>query len=132
MKKSIQQLAIGIIVVIALVIPSKALAQDATKVDPKHYSVEFENDEIRVLRIKYGSGETSVMHNHARGYTFFVTNYEVTFEIPNGEVIKASGKAGTTMWADATQHLPTNIGKYPLEVIQVEFKTKSKKKKKKN
>ena len=35
-------------------------AQDATKVDPKHYKVEFENDEVRVLRITYGPGEKSV------------------------------------------------------------------------
>jgi len=28
-----------------------ALAQDATKVDSTHYKVEFENDQVRVLRI---------------------------------------------------------------------------------
>nr|NIR51506.1 hypothetical protein [candidate division KSB1 bacterium]NIS26908.1 hypothetical protein [candidate division KSB1 bacterium]NIT73741.1 hypothetical protein [candidate division KSB1 bacterium]NIU27639.1 hypothetical protein [candidate division KSB1 bacterium]NIU94275.1 hypothetical protein [candidate division KSB1 bacterium] len=39
-------------------------AQDATKVDPKHYKVEFENDQVRVLRISYGPGEKSVMHEH--------------------------------------------------------------------
>jgi len=26
-------------------------AQDAVKVDPKHYKVELENDQVRVLRI---------------------------------------------------------------------------------
>jgi len=29
-------------------------AQDAVVADPKHYSVEFENDEVRVVRINYG------------------------------------------------------------------------------
>jgi hypothetical protein len=33
------------------------------KVDPKHYKVEFENERVRVLRIKYGAGEKSVMHS---------------------------------------------------------------------
>ena len=101
----------------------------ATKVDPKHYTVEFENDEVRVLRIKYGPGEKSVMHSHARGYVFFVTDYEATFTLPDGQIIEASGKAGSTMWTDAAQHLPQNIGKYPMEVVQVEFKTKAKKNK---
>ncbi len=34
-----------------------AMAQDAVKVDPKHYTVEFENDQVRVLRIRYGPHE---------------------------------------------------------------------------
>jgi polyisoprenoid-binding protein YceI len=34
-----------------------AMAQDAVKVDPKHYKVEFENDKIRVLRVNYGPHE---------------------------------------------------------------------------
>ena len=28
-----------------------AMAQDPVKVDAKHYKVEFENDQVRVLRI---------------------------------------------------------------------------------
>src|SRR5216684_2803592 len=32
-------------------------ALDQVKVDPKHYSVEFENDQVRVLRVKIGPGE---------------------------------------------------------------------------
>ena len=34
------------------------VAQDPIAVDAKHYSVEFENDKVRVLRIKYGPRET--------------------------------------------------------------------------
>ena len=36
-----------------------AMAQDAVKVDPKHYKVEVENDQVRVLRFHIGPGETS-------------------------------------------------------------------------
>jgi hypothetical protein len=43
---------------------SKTKTCDPVKVDPKHYTVEFENDKVRVLRIKYGPGEKSVMHAH--------------------------------------------------------------------
>ena len=39
------------------VITNFAHAQDAAKVDPKHYKVEFENDQVRVLRISYGPHE---------------------------------------------------------------------------
>jgi quercetin dioxygenase-like cupin family protein len=37
---------------------------DPVRVDPKHYKVEFENERVRVVRIKYKPGEKSVMHSH--------------------------------------------------------------------
>ena len=126
MEKSIQKLTMAFLVLMftAIALPSKVYAQDATVKDPKHYKVEFENDEVRILRITYGPGETSVMHSHPKGVAFFVTDYEATFELSDGQVIEVSGKAGSTMWNDAAQHLPTNTGKKPMEVIQVEFKSK--------
>ena len=33
----------------------KLVQVDPVRVDPKHYSVELENDQVRVLRIKYGA-----------------------------------------------------------------------------
>jgi len=33
------------------------MAQDPVKVDSKHYTVEFENAQVRVLRIKVGPHE---------------------------------------------------------------------------
>ena len=36
-------------------------ADDPVNLDPKHYSVEFENDRVLVLRVKYGPKEKSVM-----------------------------------------------------------------------
>jgi len=38
-----------------------ALAQDPTIIDSTHYKVEFENEQVRVVRITYGPGEKSVM-----------------------------------------------------------------------
>ncbi len=133
MKKTIQNFTMTMVTLVALVLimPAKVVAQDAVKVDPKHYSVEFENGEIRVLRIKYGPGEKSVIHYHPRSFAIFITDYEVAFTDTDGKVMNVSGKAGTTMWDEATQHLPKNIGKKPMEVILVEFKTKVKKKKNK-
>ena len=53
-----------------------AYAQDATKVDPKHYKVEFENDQVRVIRINYGAHEKSIMHEHTPGVLVFMTDGE--------------------------------------------------------
>lgn len=101
-------------------------AQDAVKVDPKHYKVEFENADVRVLRITYGPGEKSVMHEHPASVAVFVTDGKVKFTLPDGKTIDADAKAGTTQWNDAQKHLPENVGSAPFEVILVELKGKKK------
>ena len=41
-------------------------ARDAAKVDPKHYTVELDNEHFRVLRATYAAGERSPTHQHSR------------------------------------------------------------------
>ena len=112
-----------ILFVLALAVPS-ALAQDPVKVDSKHYSVEFENAQVRVLRVKYGPHEKSVMHRHPNSVAIFQTDAQVKFTFPNGKSQDASGKAGQVTWNTATTHLPENTGEQPFEVIVVELKSK--------
>jgi quercetin dioxygenase-like cupin family protein len=108
----------------ALLTGVTASAQDAAKVDPKHYKVEFENDQVRVLRITYGPHEKSVMHSHPAGVVVFLTDTTGKFTMPGGKTKDAVSKAGTVVWTDATTHLPENMGDKPFEVIEVELKTK--------
>ncbi len=54
-------------------------AQDPVKVDPTHYKVQFENDQVRVLRIHYGPHEKSVMHEHPASVVVFLTNAHTKF-----------------------------------------------------
>ena len=100
------------------------LAQDAVKVDPKHYKVEFENDQIRVLRINYAPGEKSVMHSHPPNFAVFLTDGHAKFTLPDGKTVDAPVKAGTTQWDPGGKHLPENVGDKPFEVIVVEMKGK--------
>ncbi len=96
---------------------------DAVTADPDHYSVEFENDVARIVRVRYGPGETSVMHYHPANCAVFVHDQPVTFESPSGEVVEPPpGETGTVTCSDADVHLPTNTGDGELEVVLVEFK----------
>ena len=97
-------------------------APEAVSADPQHYSVQFENDVIRVLRIAYGPGETSVMHRHPANCAIFITATTGTFALPNGETVAASGTPGQVQCGDAEVHLPTNTGDAPFQVIVVELK----------
>src|SRR3989441_1329081 len=110
---------------LAAVLP--ALAQDPVKVDPKHYKVEFENSSVRVLRIKYGPHEKSVMHSHPNSVAIFQTDGRVKFTFPNGKTEERDMKAGTVMWTPAVKHLPENLTDNDMEVILVELKTRKRK-----
>jgi quercetin dioxygenase-like cupin family protein len=109
-----------------LLLTGYSFAQDAAKVDPKHYKVEFENDEVRVLRITYGPGEKSVMHSHPEGVAIFMTDGDGRFSFPDGKTQDIKFKSGDVIWSPETSHQPENTGKKPYEVIQIELKTKKK------
>jgi quercetin dioxygenase-like cupin family protein len=97
-------------------------AQDPVKVDPKHYKVEFENDQVRVLRITYGPGEKSVMHGHPANVAVFLTNGRAKFTLPDGKSEAVPVKAGTFAYDAGGDHLPENVGDKPFELILVELK----------
>ncbi len=102
----------------------RAIAQDAVKVDPNHYKVEFENDQVRVLRITYGPHEKSVMHEHPDSVAIFLTDQYVKFTSPDGKSEEMRTKAGDTKWLPGGKHLPENLSDQPLELILVELKPK--------
>jgi len=99
-------------------------AQDAVKVDPKHYKVEFENDQVRVLRITIGPGEKTTMHSHPEGMVIFLSDANGKFTYPDGKTEDRDFKKGFFGWVPATTHLGENIGDKPFELIQIEMKKK--------
>ena len=107
-----------------LTVAVPVLAQDAVKVDPKHYKVEFENRTVRVLRVKYGPHEKSVMHSHPNTVAIFQSDGRVKFTYPGGKSEERDMKAGQAIWTPATRHLPENLSDNDMDVILVEMKTR--------
>jgi quercetin dioxygenase-like cupin family protein len=108
---------------LTLAVPS-ALAQDPVKVDSKHYKVEFENSRVRVLRVKYGPHEKSVMHRHPDAIAIFQNDGRVRFTYPGGKTEERDMKAGQAVWTPAVKHLPENLTDQDMEVVLVELKTR--------
>jgi hypothetical protein len=98
---------------------------DAVTADPKHYSVSFENDVARFLRVRYGPGERSVMHRHLPGCVIFLTDQAFNFTVPDGTTEPASVPAGALGCSDGNVHLPENVGAAAAEFIMVEFKDRT-------
>jgi len=99
-----------------------AMAQDPVTVDSNHYKVEFENAQVRVLRVKVGPGEKSIMHRHPNAVAIFMTDVNGKFTFPDGKTEDTARKAGDVMWTPAVTHLPENVGTAAFEVILVELK----------
>ena len=117
-----------IIALIILFLPVQMALADhhipnAVVADPAHYTVEFENDTIRVIRIKYGPGETSVMHSHDANCAIFLNDGDMRMELPDGSssVVPANAM-GTVECGDAEVHLPSNVGDTAVELVFIEMK----------
>jgi quercetin dioxygenase-like cupin family protein len=113
-----------LLVSLLCVAPSVLNPQDPVKVDPSHYKVEFENAQVRVLRIRYGPHEKSVMHEHPAGVAVFLTDQTVKFGTPDGKSQEVSQKIGDAVWTPAGKHLPENLSDKPLELVLVELKSR--------
>lgn len=107
----------------SLLAGAAASAQDPVKVDPKHYKVEFENSQVRVLRINYGPHEKSVMHHHPGSVAVYLSDGEARMTMPDGKSQNTPIKAGVAEWTPAGSHQPENVGDKPFELILVELKT---------
>jgi quercetin dioxygenase-like cupin family protein len=112
-------------VLLLVVSVAPAAAQDPVKVDPKHYKVEFENEQVRVLRITYGPHEKSVMHEHPANVAVFLTDGQGRFTLPDGKSQDVPFKAATTQWDAGGKHLPENTGDRAFELVVVELKGRS-------
>ena len=101
-------------------------AQDAVKVDPKHYTVVSENDQVRILKVHYGPHEKSVMHSHPATVAVFLTDANGQFTYPDGKKEKFASKAGEAQYAASITHLPENTSSdNGMDVIVVELKGKA-------
>jgi hypothetical protein len=83
---------------------------DPTEVDKQHYQVEFENPQVRVLRVHYGPHEKGVLHEHQ-------LNRVVVYINDQGNL-----KAGDIRLAGPSTHTEENPGDTPADRIAVEVK----------
>ena len=90
-----KQVSLSAVLVAVLMSALAARAQDPVKVDPKHYSVVLDNDQVRILRIHYGPGEKSVMHSHPDSVAVFIEDQKAKMTYPDGKNEEVSGKKGT-------------------------------------
>jgi quercetin dioxygenase-like cupin family protein len=114
-------------VLFLLLMASLAMAQDPVKVDPnpKHYKVEFENEQVRVLRVHLGPKESSPMHEHPPSVVITLTDVRLKFALPDGKTEERTATAGSVRYRAPIKHAAENLNDKDFEAIEVELKAKS-------
>ena len=95
---------------------------DPVKVDAQHYTVEFENDQVRVVRVRIPGHATTPVHTHAlnRVVTYLTDqNFQVTAD---GKAQHVQHKAGEVSWSGPGTHKEENSSDHPFEAIVTELK----------
>ncbi|HZQ90537.1 MAG TPA: hypothetical protein VFA60_01950 [Terriglobales bacterium] len=113
------------LVMAAILLTAAAVAQDAVKADPKHYTVVSENAKVRILKIHYGPHEKSVMHSHPDSVVIPLSDLNAKFTMPDGKTETRAMKHGEAQFTPAVTHLPEDTSDKPFEAILVELKGSS-------
>ena len=90
--------------------PAPVSKLDPTVVDAKHYRVEFENDQVRVLRVHYDAHDKGAEHEHILNRVVLYLNDQTA---ARADEVRMSG-AGT--------HTEENKADTPADRIAVELK----------
>jgi len=87
-----------------------ASTKDALKLDARHYKLEFENDQVRVLRLKLGAHEATPAIEHGHNtVAIYLTDHD-------------AHKAGDAIWEAPNTGKIENTAAAPVEMVFVEIK----------
>lgn len=117
------------LIIAAAFLPASAMAQtaptpipDAPTADPQHYTVEFENADVRILRIKYPAHSKGNMHDHPHSVTVMLTGGKLRGTKPDGKSNTSDSTKGVAIWEEAGPHQMENIGDEDFEAVRIELK----------
>jgi len=106
-------------------VASAVWAQDPTKVEPKHYRLDFENDKVQVVSVHYGPHEKSGLHEHPGGVVVVLSEAHLRFTDENGKTREVYSKAGEARWYPPFKHKVENLGDTPYDAVYVGIKVRT-------
>lgn len=99
-----------------------AVGQDPVKLDPAYNTVEFENERVRILRIRFGPLQKDSMHEHPASITVTLTDQHVRITTPDRVSREIRRKAGEVRFLEPSTHMVENLSDAPYETVLVELK----------
>jgi uncharacterized RmlC-like cupin family protein len=105
--------------------PSKVVKTplDPLKVAPKIYHLEYENSQVRVIRVHMAPHQQIPLHEHVLNrVVIYLTDQHGSQTTPDGNTVVAQHKAGEASWGTPVKHKEQNLSDTPFEGIVVELK----------
>jgi quercetin dioxygenase-like cupin family protein len=99
-------------------------AQDPTKVEPKHYKLDFENERVQVVSVHYGPHEKSGLHEHPGGVVVSITEAHLRLTDEAGKVREVFAKPGEVRWYAPFKHKVENLSDNTYDAVYVGIKGK--------
>lgn len=97
---------------------------DPLKVNPQDYKLEFENSQVRVIRVHMAPHRQVPTHEHMLNrVVVYLTDQDGRMISPDGKVETGQHKAGEVSWGGPVTHKEENLMDHPFEALMVEFKS---------
>src|SRR5579871_2264945 len=102
-----------------------SFGQDPVKVEPKHYTLSFENDKVQVVSVVYGPHEKSALHDHPGGVVVSITEGHLRFTDESGKTREVFAKPGEARWYPPFKHKVENLGDTTYRAVYIGVKSKT-------
>ncbi|HWA13204.1 MAG TPA: hypothetical protein VHA15_08930 [Burkholderiales bacterium] len=99
-----------------------ARAQDPVVTDGDKYTVQLENDRVRVLRYHDRPGERTNQHVHPDFVLYALGPFKRKLTFPDGRAASREFKAGEVIFMKGQTHIGENVGDTDTDVVIVELK----------
>jgi len=96
--------------------------RDAFSADSKHFHRDFENKQIRVLRLTLEADESVPMHRTSDTLLVCIKSCHLRLQQPDGHIHDVHMNEGETRWLPSDIRSEKNIAGRPLEIIFIEIK----------
>jgi quercetin dioxygenase-like cupin family protein len=99
-----------------------ARAQDKSSIDPTASKIEFENDQIRVLRATVAPHQKTPLHSHRSRFGVTLTENNLRISVPDSSAQTSIRAANEFFWSEPVTHQVENISDSPMQNIEIELK----------
>jgi hypothetical protein len=96
--------------------------RDPLKIDTKHYSLDFENERVRTIRLTLKADEAVPMHDDVDAMAVCLQDCHLRFTEPNGRIQDVHMASGETRWLWGDAHSTRNLNTQPMEMVIIEMK----------
>ena len=99
---------------------------DPVRAASRYFRAEFENDQVRVVRLRLGPQETTPVHEHLLPHLIVPLTAEALWvAMPNGFGREFRAPKGSLAAGAPGRHWLANLSDAPFEAVVIEFKTKA-------